>query len=253
LYAFLRFILRHVRSFYAALGIYIIAGLVIAVVATWGFAEVAEAVKDGATHSFDVTTLKWLESHRVGILDRWLIEITALGTGLVVFFVAGIAALFLVLTSHRYSALLLGVATVGELLLNTVLKTFYHRPRPSAVEPLATAFSSSFPSGHAMSAIVVYGTIAYLIARLVHHRWERMLTCGLAALVILLISLSRVYLGVHYPSDVLAGAVVGLGWATFCMAGLAAVRVFAEGLSPSEFKHERELAPAERAAEGLQP
>jgi membrane-associated phospholipid phosphatase len=82
--------------------------------------------------------------------------------------------------------------------------------------------SSSFPSGHAMSATVVYGTVAYLLVRLQRHRWAKVLTVTTAALLILLICLTRLYLGVHYPSDVIGGIIVGLAWASFCMATLEA-------------------------------
>ena len=79
-----------------------------------------------------------------------------------------------------------------------------------------------------MSAAIVYSTVAYLAARLYRHAWQRWITMLIAAVVIVSISVSRLYLGVHYPSDVLAGAVVGLAWAAFCMATLEAIQKFAQ-------------------------
>lgn len=253
LYPLLRAIARHVHSFYTALGAYLIVGIAVAVFAVWGFAEVADLVQAGATRTFDEAAMEWMSTHRIELLDRFLLDVTALGTGLVVLVVVGVAALFLALTEHRYSAVLLLVATAGGQLLNSVLKLFYNRPRPSAVEALTHTYSTSFPSGHAMSAVIVYGTVAYLAARLQKHRWQRWLTMLFAVVAIVLIAASRVYLGVHYPSDVLAGTIIGAAWAAFCMSGLEAVRVFAGRFQPAELEHERDLDPGERAAAGLQP
>jgi undecaprenyl-diphosphatase len=253
LYLLLRTIGRHAHSFYTALGAYLVLGFAIAALAVWGFAEFADVVEAGATLEFDLAAMEWMESHRLELLDRFLLDVTALGTGLVVLIIVGVAGLFLALTDHRYSAILLLVATAGGQLLNSVLKLFYDRPRPSNIEALTHTMSTSFPSGHAMSAVIVYGTVAYLAARLQKERWARALTMFAAVIIIIAIAASRVYLGVHYPSDVLAGTIVGAAWAAFCMAGLEAVRVFASRFQPSELAHERDLDPRERAAAGLQP
>jgi undecaprenyl-diphosphatase len=157
--------------------------------------------------------------------------------------IVGVSALFLSLTRHRYSALLLLVATAGGLALNMVLKLFFDRPRPNVIVWGTNAVSSSFPSGHAMSATIVYSTVAYLAARLARRRWQRWIVMSLAAIVILLISASRLYLGVHYPSDVLAGAVVGLAWAAFCMATLETIQKFSKRLAP-EIQKDEKPAPA---------
>lgn len=253
LYALLRTIGRHAHSFYTALGAYLVIGLAIAAFAVWGFAELAEYVEEGGSLAFDLAAMEWMAAHRIAMLDRFLLDVTALGTGLVVMVLVGVAALFLVLTDHRYSAILLLVATGGGQLLSTVLKLLYDRPRPSNVEALTHTMSTSFPSGHAMSAVIVYGTVAYLAARLQKKRWERWLTMFIAIVIIVAIAASRVYLGVHYPSDVLAGTIIGAAWAAFCMAGLEAVRVFAGRFQPSQLAHERDLDPRERAAAGLEP
>jgi undecaprenyl-diphosphatase len=156
-----------------------------------------------------------------------MVEITALGTGVVVMMIVAVAALFLVLTAHKYSAILLLASTFGGVILNAVLKLGFNRPRPTIVVPAIHAVSSSFPSGHAMSAAIVYTTVGYLAARLHKRAWARWLVMTVAFAVIALISFSRLYLGVHYPSDVFAGIVVGLAWAGFCMATLEAIQKFA--------------------------
>jgi undecaprenyl-diphosphatase len=95
-----------------------------------------------------------------------------------------------------------------------------------------------------MSATVCYGTVAYLVARLQKHRWSRVLTLTGAVVLILLVCTTRLYLGVHYPSDVLAGIVVGLAWAGFCMATLEASLVLARRRAPRAVLEERR-APTE--------
>ncbi|HEU4565699.1 MAG TPA: phosphatase PAP2 family protein [Gemmatimonadaceae bacterium] len=250
LYRVLRFIGRQAGSFHKALGAYVVGGILLAVLGTWAFAKFAGRVEAGHTQAFDDAVMRWLATHRIAWLQQSLLEITALGTGLVVMTIVAVAALFLALTRHRWSALLLLVATAGGIILNNVLKLAFDRPRPRVFEWGTTAMSSSFPSGHAMSATVVYATVAYLAARLEKRRWQRVLTMLVAFLLIILVSASRLYLGVHYPSDVLGGTVIGLAWAGFCMAGMEAVRVFAKRFRPRELRHEENLEPHGRRAAG---
>jgi undecaprenyl-diphosphatase len=167
-----------------------------------------------------------------------MIEITALGTGTVVLMIVCVAALFLTLTKHKYSAMLLLVATAGGILLDLILKLRFDRPRPHVFEWGTNAVSSSFPSGHAMSATIVYSTVAYLAARLQKRVWARWVTMFLAVILIFLICLSRLYLGVHYPSDVIAGVVIGLAWAGFCMATLEAMQKFSQRRVPEVIEDE---------------
>ena len=225
LYRGLRLSTDRIQSFRTAVGVFLIAGALIAILGVWLFAWLASHVQKGATQAFDEGVMAYLGAHRVGWIERSLIEITALGTGLVVIAIVAIAATFLWLTRHKYSATLLLVSTVGGLILNNVLKLIFNRDRPQAFEWLAHASSSSFPSGHAMSAAIVYATIGYLAARLQKRRWARWLTMFLALCMIVLICISRLYLGVHYPSDVAAGVILGLAWAAFCMAALEAIQV----------------------------
>ncbi len=222
-------LLRAVRgralSLHAAVGIFVLAGGMAAVAGTAAFAWIASHVRAGRTQAFDEAVLDYMGRHRSPLLEQAMLEITFLGTGLVVVVIAVVAATFLWLSQHRYPAALLVVATLGEIVLNNVMKLGFARPRPHLFTWGTQAMSSSFPSGHAMSAAVVYGTVAYLAARLQRRRWARVVTFLVAAVMILLICFSRLYLGVHYPSDVAAGAVVGLAWAGFCMATLEAVQL----------------------------
>jgi undecaprenyl-diphosphatase len=177
--------------------------------------------------------MRFMGAHQIPWLDAAMVEITSLGTGIVVAMIVAVAGLFLWLYRYKQSAQLLIVATLGGLLLNYVLKVGFNRPRPQVFIWGTHAVSSSFPSGHAMSAAVVYSTVAYLAARLQTSRLARVATRATAMILILLICLSRVYLGVHYPSDVLAGLIVGLAWSAFCMATLEAAQLYARRNAPA--------------------
>lgn len=223
-----RKILARADTLLGAVGIFLVAGFVLAFIGTLAFAELAQHVTSGSTQAFDEHVLVWLSAHRTPLTDTAMLELTALGTGTVVLMIAGISSLFLALNKHKYSALLLAVATIGGLAFNTVLKLGFHRPRPEVVVWGTQAFSSSFPSGHAMSAAIVYSTVAYLAARLQKRLWSKVMTMLGALVMIVMICISRLYLGVHYPSDVAAGVTIGLAWAGFCMATLEGIQRFAK-------------------------
>lgn len=227
------------------LGIFLVAGLAVAVAGTGAFVALASEMREGETQAFDEAVIRWMGAHQSPTLDAIMVEVTALGTGTVVLMIVVIAALFLTLSERQYSALLLVVAASGGLLLNGILKLGFNRPRPSIFLPAVHAVSSSFPSGHAMSSAIVYGTVAYLAARLHRRRWVRWLVMGFALVVIVLISFSRMYLGVHYPSDVLAGVIIGLAWAGFCMATLEAIQRF-KPRRASRILEEEKLPPHAR-------
>ena len=231
----------HGRNFYAVVGIFLLIGALIAVVGTLAFAQLGEVVREGRTQAFDTAVLRWIGEHHTSWLTTVMTEVTPLGTGVVVLTIVGVAAAFLWRTEHKHSARLLLAATAGSILLNNVLKLYFDRPRPEVFERLTHTASSSFPSGHAMSATVVYGTVGYLLARLHKRVWARAVTLLVAITLIVLICLTRLYLGVHYPSDVLAGIVIGLAWSGFCMATLEASLALARRRAPADVVEE---APA---------
>ena len=248
----MRFVARHVGAFYAALGIVLVAGAALAVGATWAFVALADVVREGATQQFDERVLRWMAAHQTPLLQKAMFEITLLGTGIVLVMTVCVAGLFLWISNHRFSALLLVVATVGGIIINSLLKHTFDRPRPQVFEWGATVLTSSFPSGHAMSATIVYGTVAYLAARLQAGRAARWITYVAAALLIVLICTSRLYLGVHYPSDVVAGILMGIAWAGFCMATLEAIQVFGRRYRPQILEHE-EPAPEHEHGDDAHP
>jgi undecaprenyl-diphosphatase len=245
----LRWIAKHARNAYATFGIFLLGGAAIAVASTLAFAELASHVTSGATQRFDDRIMAAVGANQNPYVKAFMLEVTALGTGTVVLTMVFIAGVFLWLNHHKHSAILLGIATAGGLVLNNLLKFGFSRERPQIFEWGTHAMSSSFPSGHAMSSAIVYGTVAYLAARLQREHAARIATLVMAFILILLISASRVYLGVHYPSDVIAGVVIGLGWAGFCMATLEATQLYARWNAPEMLKAEHPAgAPAPEAA-----
>jgi len=245
IFGWLRIIRKHATNAYAVFGIFLLSGAAIAIVCTWAFSEIAQKVSAGTTQPFDDAVMRWIAAHQYKPVQSAMLEITSLGTGTVVAMIVFVAAMFLWLNQHKHSAALLLVATFGGLILDNLLKIGFNRPRPHVFEWGTYAMSSSFPSGHAMSSVIVYGTVAYLAARLQRNARSRWLTMCFAAFIIACICASRVYLGVHYPSDILAGLIIGLAWAGFCMAVLEAAQLYAKRNAPQLLQDE---APAPKGA-----
>lgn len=226
-FALLRWIRAHVSGFYAAIGTYLVIGLAVALGAVLLFVGVATLMAGGFTQRFDDAILLWMNERARDSLDPVALEITALGSGASVWMVVLVGSLFLWITRHRYSAGLLWVAAGGSSIVSSTLKFTFDRPRPQLFEWRTDyAGLSSFPSGHATTAMVVYATLAYLVMRIEPSRRLRRLTLLVALLVILAVGVTRVYLGVHYPSDVIAGYLAGSVWATVCVLGIEALKYF---------------------------
>ena len=200
----------------------LLAGLVIAG-GLWGFEELMEVARATTPHAFDTEIL--LAFRHAGQPDSpigplWLQgavrDITALGSTTVLVLITTAAILYLLLISRPATALFVFVAIAGGQVLSSLLKLEVDRPRPDLVSHLVTETSLSFPSGHAMLSAVTYLTLGSLAARfLPDHRTKIFVLC-LAVLVTVLVGTSRVYLGVHWPSDVLAGWCAGFAWAMLC-------------------------------------
>lgn len=191
---------------------------VLAVVAgTWGFIYLLDEVKEGETRHFDETVIRYLRAHEG---PPWLQEVgrdfTALGGVAVMALVTSAVAGYFLLR-RKYGAMWLVLfATGGGLALSTVLKLFIDRARPTLVEHRSVVYTSSFPSGHSMLSAVVYLTLGSLLARIMPGRVLKLYFLGLAIGLTFLVGVSRVYLGVHWPTDVLAGWTGGLVWALVC-------------------------------------
>ncbi|HEV7417636.1 MAG TPA: phosphatase PAP2 family protein [Tianweitania sediminis] len=200
--------------------------LAITVAGFWGFAELAEAVVQGSTHDLDRDVLLLMRTQ--GELDNpigppWVEEVfrdlTAAG-GIAILTLATLAvATFFLLQGKRSSAIYLLVAVGGGLLISSLAKGLFDRPRPDLVPHGSFVHTASFPSGHSIMAAVVYLTLGVLVARTLPHRRLKVFVLLLATLTTLSVGVSRVYLGVHWPSDVLAGWLAGAVWASLCMMG----------------------------------
>lgn len=222
---FLHRIRRAVHNLYAAGGILLLAGLLASVFALWALAGLAETVLEGETLRTDEAALHWLARFTSDRVDVRALEITSLGGGSVVLAIAVISATLLALLGRRYYAILIAVAVSGGWLLSPLLKALFNRPRPQIVEwRTPHAGQASFPSGNAMMAMVLFVTLAYILHRIGNRVWVTVAAWCTAAVLVSLIGVTRVYLGVHYPSDVLAGYAVGFAWAMFCAAAVEMLR-----------------------------
>jgi undecaprenyl-diphosphatase len=144
-------------------------------------------------------------------------DFTALGsTGVLAVVVAAIAG-FLAMTRKSHAALFVLASVIGGVLISQAMKWAFARPRPDLVPHGAEVFSASFPSGHSMMAAVVYLTLGALLARTQSDRAVKAYVLAVAVLLAALVGASRVYLGVHWPTDVLAGWALGGVWALFCL------------------------------------
>lgn len=187
------------------------------------FWRLASEVGEGDSFAFDRQLL--LAFRQPGDLaavvgPRWLriamVDITALGGGTVLTLVALVAVGYLVAARKYRTSLFLAAAALSGGLLEAGLKGLLGRPRPSVVPHLVEVTTLSFPSGHAMNSAIIYLTIALVLSRTVAARRVRLYLRGVAIVLVTTIGVSRVYLGVHYPSDVLGGWLVGSAWATLC-------------------------------------
>jgi undecaprenyl-diphosphatase len=201
--------------------ILLVLGIVL--VGVWGFVELAETVNEGETHTLDTALLLALRNpvdpgQPLG--PPWMGEImrdiTALG-GTAVLSLLSLSVIGYLALLRRYDlALLVIVAVGGAMLLNLLLKLGFDRPRPGLVPHLTEAYQSSFPSGHSMSSAATYLTLGAMLARVQPRRWLKVYFLSLAIGVMFIVGVSRVYLGVHWPSDVLAGWAAGAAWALLC-------------------------------------
>lgn len=200
-----------------------VAGLLVAVVLGWGFIELADEVLEGETATLDESILLAMRSagdRADPVGPRWFEEIardvTALGGVAILSLVTFVVVAFSWGLKRRRIAVYMLAAVLGSLVIGYLLKAGFARPRPDLVPHESIVYSHSFPSGHSMMAAATYLTLGLLVARMVANRYLQVLVVSLAILVTLAVGMSRVYLGVHWPSDVLAGWALGTVWALVC-------------------------------------
>ena len=204
------------REFVLLLAVAVICGSILI------FVGVTDVVREGELYETEIRWMRALRSAEdpsrpIGPLwlERWSRDITALGSGAVLTLVTLLVVGYL-LIERSYASVLLLVSAGGGTALTTSLKGFFNRDRPNVVPHLTDAFFQSYPSGHAMMSTVVYLTVAVILARRMKRRRLKVYCVCAALLLSFLVGLSRVYLGVHYPTDVLAGWAGGIAWALLC-------------------------------------
>lgn len=187
------------------------------------FARLAGEVIEGETHGFDdaiLLALRQPDDVSMPIGPWWLrtivTDITSLGGTTVLTLVTTATVIYLLLSTRRAIAAFVLLSVLGGWLVSTLLKIGVARPRPEIVDHLVMVHDLSFPSGHAMLSAVTYLTLGVLLARTQTQRLLRVYFVCLAILLTLMIGLSRIYLGVHYPTDVLGGWCAGAAWASLC-------------------------------------
>jgi len=200
----------------------LLTGLLIAS-ALWSFVELSELARASVAHGFDTRILLAFREagqpdNPIGSerLEGMVRDITALGSFAVLTLVTAFVVIYLLLAGRWEIALFVLIAVLGGQFLSSFLKLGIDRPRPDIVSHLMRETSRSFPSGHAMMSAVTYMTLGALMARIAPERRLKIFFLGVAVLLTVLVGLSRLYLGVHWPSDVLAGWCAGFAWAMLC-------------------------------------
>jgi undecaprenyl-diphosphatase len=189
----------------------------------WAFIELADLVLDGRTHAFDAALLQGLRnpgdvSDPIG--PEWVEEmgrdVTALGGVAVLTLITLAVSGFLLLQGLWRSMWLVLASVGGGLAVSTLFKQSFERARPELVPYETAVYTASFPSGHSMMAAVTYLTLGVLLARVQPNRLIKVYLLAIACFITLAVGVSRVYLGVHWPTDVLAGWSAGAAWALLC-------------------------------------
>jgi len=201
----------------------VLLAMLLVVVSVLGFLKLADAITGGRTQRFDETVLRSLRdpsdpARLIG--PPWTIlavrDVTALGGETVLVLVTLLTFGFLLVAGKYHAAVFLLIAAIGGTACNSLLKDYFERARPEVVPRLVEEQSFSFPSGHSMMSAVIYLTLGALLDRFVEGRRLKLYFLFVAILLTFLVGCSRVFLGVHYPTDVLGGWTAGLTWAVLC-------------------------------------
>lgn len=201
-----------------------LAAAVVAAGLLGSFGILASEMREGETAQFDAAVTRLVRGgdlaapHGPAWLQEAVRDITSLGSFSVAGLISVIVVLYLLLNGQRRTALFVAFAVVSGAILSTVLKDLIDRPRPD-IPSAIRVFTSSFPSGHATISAVVYLTLGALLAYISPHRRLAAFYLITAVCLTLLVGLSRIYLGLHYPTDVVAGWALGTAWALLCLVG----------------------------------
>jgi undecaprenyl-diphosphatase len=207
------------------LGLHLTIGLLVLVAAGCWFADIAEDMsRNAATRALDDNIKSWFVVHGTPLLTTISQVVTFFGSVAFLSSASLLTAVVLAIRRSFYRLLALALAAGGGALLNIALKHLFHRQRPVLENPLVTLSSYGFPSGHTMGATIFYGVLALIVTYWMRSWSHRVLIGWLAAFVIGLTGVSRIYLGAHYLTDVIGAVAVGLAWLAFCWTGVETLR-----------------------------
>lgn len=192
-----------------------VVGLLIAGFAIWVFAQIADEVVEKETTTTDTQILQAIRRLHTPLLDQIMVGITFLGQPSVLVVLSLSLGIWLLFQRRRSEATTLAIAAIGAAGLNYWLKELFARDRPALWDRVVDVRYYSFPSGHAMVSVVMYGLIGYLLAK-IFPRWRGLIFI-LTVLLVIAIGFSRLYLGVHWPTDIAAGYAAGLVWLIACI------------------------------------
>ena len=197
--------------------------LTAAAMASWGFFELADEVREGDTQKYDrqiLLALRHTDDLSVPIGPEWFAvmmrDVTAVGGPFVLVGLTLAVAGYLALEGKRHAAVMVPVAVFGGMVAGQILKFIFERPRPDVVPHLMVETAASFPSGHSMGAAVTYLTLGALLARVTARKRVKAYFMLMGVGLSVAVGFSRMYLGVHWPTDVLAGWTAGAAWALLC-------------------------------------
>ena len=211
------------------LGLHLTVGTVALIVAGLLFVIIAENVVSGDAFSIvDAQIAQWLHAHSTPVMTQCLLILTHLHDPVTISFMVALLASFLIWKKRWCEVLTVLLVVLGGMLLNLLIKQAFQRARPTFDQPLVMLTSYSFPSGHVAATTLFYGVLAALLI-------SQTYTCGRAVLILLLafsmvimVAFSRMYLGAHYLSDVLAAFLEGIAWLALCLTIIHTYRVYRE-------------------------
>lgn len=190
-------------------------GLISCLLIIFVLAQLSDEVLDQEAFAFDQTILLGIHQFANPTLDRLMLTITSLGNPLAVVAIPAITFAILLWRRYYQEAKIFVIDCLGGVVLSNGLKLVFSKPRPNLWQSAVEETSFSYPSGHALGSTILYGFLAYILAT----RYPQLagLIYAFAVLLIAAIGLSRLYLGVHWPTDIIAGYSIGFLWVMFCV------------------------------------
>jgi membrane-associated phospholipid phosphatase len=201
---------------------YVLISVTILSVFTFIFVRFADELIEAELYHFDQTIIDWIQSFVRPQLTSIMKVFTFFGSTVALILLLFISVVLLVWQKKRWEVIFLVIGIAGGGIFNLLLKWIFHRQRPT-LHRLIEETGYSFPSGHSMGSFIFYGMLCMLYVMFLKSRTAKVIMIMSTVLIIVMVGLSRIYLGVHYPSDVLAGYAAGGTWLTICLIGLRLV------------------------------